>query len=188
MYLLWGKSRQKLLNIVLNSRSYVWDAGADIVYGGYCCGPPQINQCMGNTGDCRQFLSTQNEQYETRRARGDFQLAARPGKVYVWQTLQDSQALDSDQWTSLNAEKLPSHCPVRISSSLFPSKHEATYSQTVSMDYLIRNKIFLDVFEKWPLSRSTGTTQVYLDSNHRHNTVATTTVKFKVALFLPCPV
>ncbi len=46
--------------------------------GGGCCGLPQINQCMGNTGgclwECRQFLSTQNEQYETRRARGDFPL------------------------------------------------------------------------------------------------------------------
>ncbi len=44
--------------------------------GGYCCGPPQINQRMGNTGDrlweCRQFLSTQHEQYETHRARGDY--------------------------------------------------------------------------------------------------------------------
>ncbi len=49
--------------------------------GGYCCGPPQINQCMGNTGDClwecRQILSTQNERYETRRARGDFPLVNR---------------------------------------------------------------------------------------------------------------
>ncbi len=43
--------------------------------GVYCCGPLQINQRMGNIGDClwecRQFLSTQNEQYETRRVRGD---------------------------------------------------------------------------------------------------------------------
>ncbi len=49
--------------------------------GGYCCGPPQINQRMGNTGDCLwecgQFLSTQNERYETRRARGDFPLVNR---------------------------------------------------------------------------------------------------------------
>ncbi len=53
--------------------------------GGYCCGPPQINQCMRNTGDClwecRRFLSTQNEQYETRRARGDFPLVNRSRMV-----------------------------------------------------------------------------------------------------------
>ncbi len=47
----------KLLNRVLKSRSCVWDAGADgrgaldICGGqcGYCGGPPQINQCVGNT-------------------------------------------------------------------------------------------------------------------------------------------
>ncbi len=48
--------------------------------GGCCCGPSQINH-MGNTGDClwecRQFLSTQNEQYKTRGARGDFPLVNR---------------------------------------------------------------------------------------------------------------
>ncbi len=53
--------------------------------GGYCCGPPQINQRMGNTGgclwECRQFLSTQNEQYETRRARGDFPIVNRSQMV-----------------------------------------------------------------------------------------------------------
>ncbi len=53
--------------------------------GGYCCGPPQINQHMGNTGgclwECRQFLSTQNEQNETRRARGDFPLVNRSRMV-----------------------------------------------------------------------------------------------------------
>ncbi len=54
--------------------------------GGCCCGPPQINQHMGNTGDClwecRQFLSTQKEQYETHRARGDFPLVNRSRRFH----------------------------------------------------------------------------------------------------------
>ncbi len=44
------------------------------VGGGYCCGPPQINQRMGNTEGVSTFLSSQNEQYETHRTRGDFPL------------------------------------------------------------------------------------------------------------------
>ncbi len=72
--------------------------------GGYCCGPPQKRE-RARLWECRQFLSTQNEQCETRRARGDFQLVnrsrmvslsradkkkkkSRPGKVYVWETLE----------------------------------------------------------------------------------------------------
>ncbi len=60
------------------------------------------NEGMGSTGgclwECRQLSSTQNEPNETRRARGDFPLvnrlwmvsfSARPGKVYVWETLCD---------------------------------------------------------------------------------------------------
>ncbi len=60
------------------------------------------NEGMGSTGGClwkcRQLSSTQNEPNETRRARGDFPLvnrlwmvsfSARPGKVYVWETLCD---------------------------------------------------------------------------------------------------
>ncbi len=47
--------------------------------GGYCCSPPQIERaCLW---ECLQFLSTQNEQCETRRARGDFQLVNRSRMV-----------------------------------------------------------------------------------------------------------
>ncbi len=53
--------------------------------GGYCCGPPQINERMENTGgclwECRQFSSTQNEPYETCRARRDFPLVYRSWMV-----------------------------------------------------------------------------------------------------------
>ncbi len=58
MYLLWKKAAKrvcKLLNRVLKSRSCVCvrDAGADGRGGGICggrcgCGPPQINQRVGN--------------------------------------------------------------------------------------------------------------------------------------------
>ncbi len=69
MYPLREKSRQKGLKVTKYSVKVL----------------PQINQLMGNTGDrlweCRQFLSTQNEQYETHRARGDFPLFNRSRMV-----------------------------------------------------------------------------------------------------------
>ncbi len=75
MYPLREKSRQKGLKVTKYSAKVALVCvrrGAD----GSSCSPPQINQRMGNTGDrlweWRQFLSTQNEQYETHRARGRF--------------------------------------------------------------------------------------------------------------------
>ncbi len=64
---------------MLKSRSCVCETQELMAAGGgYFCIPPQINQRMGNTGDClwecQQFLSSQNEQYKTRRARRDFPL------------------------------------------------------------------------------------------------------------------
>ncbi len=75
----------KLLNIVL-SRAFVWETRELMVAGGgYCCGPPQINERMGNTGgclwECRQFSSTQKEPYETCRARGDCPIVNRSPMV-----------------------------------------------------------------------------------------------------------
>ncbi len=49
--------------------------------GGYCCSPPQIKRERACLCECLQFLSTQNEQNETRRARGDFQLVNRSRMV-----------------------------------------------------------------------------------------------------------
>ncbi len=65
-----GKSRQKCLKVAKYCAKValvcVWETRELMAAGGgYCCGPPQINQRMGNTGDClwecQQFLSTQNE-------------------------------------------------------------------------------------------------------------------------------
>ncbi len=154
MYLLWEESRQKGLKVakycakvtlVCVRRGELMAAG-----GGYCCGPPQINQRMGNTGgclwECRQFLSTQNKpSTKTRRARGDFPLvidrgwfhylerikkkvqvyynnsnktknvsAARPGKVYVWETLKLSKSL------KISRKSLLSNAGACLLSSLKP--------------------------------------------------------------------
>ncbi len=81
MYLLWEKSRQKGLKVAkycLKSKSHalvcemreLMAAG-----GGYCCGPPQVKRERLSVG-----VSTVPE--HTERA-----VAARPGKVYVWETL-----------------------------------------------------------------------------------------------------
>ncbi len=71
--------RQKGLKVAKYSAKVTRELMA--VGDGYCCGPPQINERMGNTGgclwECRQFLSTQNEPYETCRARGDFPIVNR---------------------------------------------------------------------------------------------------------------
>ncbi len=94
MYLLWEKSHQKGLKVakycakvtlVCVRRGSRWHIVIYTAAGGYCFSPPQINQRMGKAGnflwECRQFLSTQNEQYETRRARGDFLLVNRSRMV-----------------------------------------------------------------------------------------------------------
>ncbi len=87
MSLLWKKSHQNVLKVAKYCvKARVWETWELMAAGGgYCCGPPQINELMGNTGgclwECRQFSSrtdntptqrTQNEPYETCRARGDF--------------------------------------------------------------------------------------------------------------------
>ncbi len=83
----WGKKATKrvwkLLNIVLKSRLCVWDAGADGIGWWILLRPAtkKKNQHMGNTGDClwecRQYLSTQNEQYKMHRVRGYLSLVNR---------------------------------------------------------------------------------------------------------------
>ncbi len=72
MYLLWKKKCcQNVLKVAKYSAKVALVTRELMAEGGgYCCGPPQINGRMGNTGGClwkcQQFSSTQNELYGER--------------------------------------------------------------------------------------------------------------------------
>ncbi len=87
MYLLWKNSCQKGLQVAKYRAKVALVTRELMAAGGwYWGGPPQINERMGNTGDClwecRQFSSTQNELYETSRARFSTSLYIMDGFIF----------------------------------------------------------------------------------------------------------